>query len=156
MRYRLKSKFPSKQPCLTCGATWQPGDEITKINDKYWCSNPSCGSGEKSAKKEGTKVSKNDTHGMILVPSSLKKEQDLSDIADFTAYVQNVRKACYDLAYDLNPDGDDYSLRVGTAGLIHDAINHQAESRNTRAILDQTVVLSEILSELRKLNTTKH
>jgi len=152
MRYRMKSKYPSKSPCLTCGATWKVGDEITKINDKYWCSNPTCGGGaQTAAPTTSSKPKIPGTHGMILHPGDIEKDEDKVDIAAFNTYVRNVRHTCYQLALDLNPTGDDFSLRVGTAGLIHDAIEHQAQSRNTRAVLDQTVVLSEILSELRKL-----
>lgn len=157
MRYRMKSKYPSKQPCLTCGATWKPGDEITKINDKYWCSNASCGSSQKSdTQVSETKPKPTENHGMFLHPGEIEKEEDKIDIAAFNTYVKNVRHTCYELAKDLNPNGDDFSLRVGTAGLLHDAIEHQAQSRNTRAVLDQTVVLSEILNELRKLSQSKH
>ena len=152
----MKSKYPSKQPCLTCGGTWKVGDEITKINDKYWCSNASCGGGaQAAAPTTSSKPKTPGTNGMILHPGELEKDEDKVDIAAFNTYVKNVRKTCYELAHDLNPDGDDYSVRIGTAGLIHDAINHQAQSRNTRAVLDQTLVLSEILSELRKLQTKR-
>ena len=50
----MKSKYPSKQPCYTCGATWKIGDEINKktnpkTNATYWCSNPNCGVSDSEA-----------------------------------------------------------------------------------------------------------
>jgi len=150
----LKSKYPSKNPCLTCGATWKVGDEITKIDDKYWCSNPNCSKGGKATNGTTASVVKKqkENHGMFLVPGTETPEIQV-DIAAFNQYVQAVRMTCYKLALDLNPDGDEFSLRVGTAGLIHDAVNHQAQSRNTRALLEQTVVLSDIHNTLQEIKS---
>ena len=149
----MKSKYPSKQPCLTCGAEWKPGDEIHKINDKYWCSNASCGSSQKSEtqKSESKPKTKTDNHGMFLHPGEITSEKDLIHIAAFNSYVRNVRHTCYELAKDLNPEGDNYELRIGTAGLLHDAIAHEAQSRQAEAILDQTVVLSKLVEVLHKI-----
>ena len=38
----MKSKYASSKPCSQCKAEWKVGDEIFKINDKYWCSNAKC------------------------------------------------------------------------------------------------------------------
>ncbi len=89
---------------------------------------------------------------MYLVPGTETPEIQV-DIAAFNQYVQAVRMTCYKLALDLNPDGDAFSLRVGTAGLIHDAVSHQAQSRNTRALLEQTVVLSDIHNTLQEIKS---
>ncbi len=148
----MKSKYPSKQPCLTCGSEWKVGDEITKIGDKYWCSNENCGGGAKTNKSppNTNTTSGKENHGMFLTPIEMSAEEQV-DVAAFNKYVKNVRLTCYELAKDLNPEGDDFSLRVGTAGLLHDAINHQSQSRQTRAILDNTLVLSEILLAIKEL-----